>query len=261
MTQYQDDSERHDIERWLSSDNPSAKQNDIFRRRQEGTGEWLLKSPEYQAWCKGEKRTLFCQGIPGVGKTIMSSMVINDLDSMFPPAESDVGIAFLYCDYKTEKEQTPEHFMASLLAQLLRRLPSLPDFIRDVYRERKQDLPRPMDITAALRIVVKTYSRVFIVVDALDECKDANMTRIGLLDELFHLRDECGVALFATSRFHTKDVSSHFDGQPALEIRAHDSDIEKFLRGNMGLLREFIQKRPALQEEIRSAIIASAKGM
>jgi hypothetical protein len=188
----------------------------------------------------------------------MSSIVINDLDSMFPAGQSDIGVAFLYCDYKTEKEQTPEFFLASLLAQLLRRQPALLDIIRDVYRERKEDLPRLVDIQAALRIVVRTYSRVFIVVDALDECKDANMTRIGLL---FHLRDKCGAVLLASSRFHTKDVSSRFEGEPALEIRAHDSDIEKFLNGSMGLLREFVQKRPVLQEEIRSSIIASAKGM
>ncbi|TVY83735.1 Ankyrin repeat domain-containing protein [Lachnellula suecica] len=261
LTQHQDDAQRHDIEKWISSDKPSAKQNDIFRRRQEGTGEWLLESPEYRTWYKGEKQTLFCQGIPGAGKTIMSSIVINDLDSTFPAGQSDVGIAFLYCDYKTEKEQSPEFFMASLLSQLLRRQSSLPAFIRDLYQKEKEDLPRPQDIKSALRIVVKTCSRVFIVVDALDECKEADSTRTELLDELFYLRDECGAALFTTSRFHTKDVSSRFHGELGLDIRADDGDIEKFLRGNMGSLREFIQKRPTLQEDIRTAIIASAKGM
>ncbi|KAL7952757.1 hypothetical protein V8C34DRAFT_298649 [Trichoderma compactum] len=35
---------------------------DYIRRRQPGTGKWVLKSAEHQTWLKSDKQTLFCPG-------------------------------------------------------------------------------------------------------------------------------------------------------------------------------------------------------
>ena len=54
---------RRDIITWISPLNFSRKQNDIFARRQEGTGEWLLERDEFKNWREGTERTLWCPGI------------------------------------------------------------------------------------------------------------------------------------------------------------------------------------------------------
>ncbi len=56
-----------------------SKHSDFIRRQQPGTGQWFLASPEYQAWRDGDKQVLFCPGIPGVGKIIITAIIINNL--------------------------------------------------------------------------------------------------------------------------------------------------------------------------------------
>ncbi|RYO87951.1 hypothetical protein DL766_010235 [Monosporascus sp. MC13-8B] len=75
--------ERQIILDWITPIDYTPQQNDYFSRRQAGTGEWLLDSTEYQAWLKTDGQTLFCPGIPGAGKTILASVVIENIDGRF----------------------------------------------------------------------------------------------------------------------------------------------------------------------------------
>jgi hypothetical protein len=44
------------------------------------------------------------------------------------------------------------------------------------------------------------YSRIFIIIDALDECQVSGGCRAKFLSEIFGLQANCGLNLFATSR-------------------------------------------------------------
>jgi hypothetical protein len=79
LVRHQDNQEHRAILDWLTPVDYAHEQNDFISRRHEGTGQWLLDSVEYQAWLKTKKQTLFCPGIPGTGKTILTSIVVYDL--------------------------------------------------------------------------------------------------------------------------------------------------------------------------------------
>lgn len=64
---------------WLTRIDYYSQQNDFINRRQAETGQWLLDSEQFEAWEGTEERTLFCPGIPGAGKTILTSIVIDTL--------------------------------------------------------------------------------------------------------------------------------------------------------------------------------------
>jgi hypothetical protein len=81
---------------WLTPVNYGSQQSDYFGNRQEGTGQWFLESAEYREWLDADGKTLFCPGIPGAGKTILSSIVINDLHTRFSD-NPKIGIAYIYC--------------------------------------------------------------------------------------------------------------------------------------------------------------------
>ena len=57
------DQELQDILNWLSPLNFSAKQNDIFGRWHEGTGQWLLDNTVFKTWVNGNSKVLWCPGI------------------------------------------------------------------------------------------------------------------------------------------------------------------------------------------------------
>ena len=56
-------SEARQITRWLSPLNFSQTQDDLFRRRKEGTGQWFLESAAFQEWMSSNGGTLWCPGI------------------------------------------------------------------------------------------------------------------------------------------------------------------------------------------------------
>lgn len=99
LNQRQDDQEHRAIADWLTPIDYSTQQSDLIARRQEGTGQWLLDSNEYLGWLNQSKQTLFCPGIPGAGKTILTSIVVEQLCTKFEN-DATVGIAYLYCNFR-----------------------------------------------------------------------------------------------------------------------------------------------------------------
>jgi len=54
--------EGQEILDWLSPLNFWRKQKDTLERRQEGTGEWFIKHPEFRKWIEGDTQFLWCPG-------------------------------------------------------------------------------------------------------------------------------------------------------------------------------------------------------
>lgn len=78
----QDNLDHQKFLNWLTSVDYSSQQSDYLKRRQSGTGQWLLESRNFQNWLNSGKKTLFCPGIPGAGKTILSSVVADYVSSI-----------------------------------------------------------------------------------------------------------------------------------------------------------------------------------
>ncbi|KAM0264877.1 hypothetical protein ACHAQJ_000393 [Trichoderma viride] len=248
--------------KWITPVDYGPQHSDFLRRRQPGTGLWLLDSAEYQTWLVTEKQTLFCPGIPGAGKTILTSIVIDDVEAKFQ-ADPTTGIAYIYCNYRRHEEQRIEDLLASLLKQLVQRRTSLPDCVRNIYNKNAYKRTRPsLDETlTALHSVIKMYLRVFIIVDALDECQTVSGCRQRVLAELYNLQEKCGVNCYTTSRFIPEIVDHFKETSVSLEIRASTEDIERYVKSRMGQLPAFIQQRQELQKEITTKISEAIDGM
>ena len=55
-----------------------ATHADISSRRAKNTGQWFLDSPEYDSWrSRQSSGVMWCRGIPGAGKTVLSSLIID----------------------------------------------------------------------------------------------------------------------------------------------------------------------------------------
>ncbi|KAH7231109.1 hypothetical protein BKA59DRAFT_409338, partial [Fusarium tricinctum] len=257
----QHDQERVTILEWLTPIDYAPQQNDFISRRLTGTCQWLLDSAEYQAWLKTEKQTLFCPGIPGAGKTILTSSVVDDLCNKFQN-DATVGIAYLYCNFQRQDEQKIDDLLASLLKQLAQGQASFPGSLKDLYDRHKEKRTRPLEdeVLRALQSVAGLYSRVFIIVDALDECQASDGCRARFLAELFNLQTRHGTNIFATSRF-IPEIVGCFKGDITLEIRASSDDVERYLEGHMGQLPSFINQNRQFQEEIKSGISKAVDGM
>ena len=261
LNERQDDQERLAILDWLTPINYASQQNDFISRRQAETGLWLLDSTQYQDWLKTSKQTLFCQGIPGAGKTILTSIVIGDLCERFQ-GDTTTAITYIYFNFRQRDEQKVDVLLASMLRQLAHKQPSLPDSVKDLYKRHKDERTRPPldEISRALQSVAAVYARVFIVVDALDECQESDRCRSKFLKGLFNLQANTQANLFATSR-HRPDIEKEFERSVTLEIRANSEDVRRYLQDHISQLPSCVSKRPHLQRNITNKIVDAVDGM
>jgi hypothetical protein len=259
-----DDREHHEeneaILDWLTPVDYAPQQSDFIARRQKGTGQWLLESEKFQEWLT-KSETLFCPGIPGAGKTIFTSIVVDYLYSKFQN-DAKVGIAYIYCNFRRQQEQKPEDLLASLLKQLAQQKRSMPDIVKNLYKQHKDKRTRPSieEISKVLYSIVADYSKSFIIIDALDECQVANGSRKKLLSEILYLQTKIGISLFATSRF-VPEIIKNFEDCISLEILASDEDVQRYVDGHILQLPSFVLRSPDLQEEIKTEIPKTVKGM
>lgn len=244
---------------WLTPIDFSPQNNDYIKRRQPGTGQWILDSIEFQSWINMNNQTLFCPGIPGAGKTILASLVIDHLCRRYQ-SDPTIGIAYIYCNFRQQDDQTVEKLLANLLKQLSRDQSVLPSQVKDIHDQHRVRNTRPScdEIMKTLCSVASMYSKIFIVIDALDECSGSNGCRPYLLSEIFNFQARTEANILATSRF-VQAIEKEFEGCPKLEICASESDIRMYLNGQMPQL--FHSPSPALQQEIETEISRTADGM
>jgi Cdc6-like AAA superfamily ATPase len=204
---------------------------------------------------------LFCPGIPGAGKTILTSIVIDELTARFSD-DPTIGIAYIYCNFRQKDRQKAQDLLASLLKQLSEERSSLPESVKSLYdkHEKKRTRPSLDEISGTLQSVAAAYSRVFIIVDALDECQTSDGCRQSFLSSLFNFQEKCGANLFTTSR-HIASIEKEFEGNPILDIRASEEDVRRYLESHMFRLPGFVVRSIELQEEIKSNIVKAVDGM
>ena len=82
----------------------------------------MLDSVEFQDWVAGSGcSTLFCPAMPGAGRTIAASAVVQELMSRFGQ-DPDVGITHIYFDALRREQQRLKDVCLSLAEHLIQRL-------------------------------------------------------------------------------------------------------------------------------------------
>ncbi|KAM0265606.1 hypothetical protein ACHAQJ_000038 [Trichoderma viride] len=247
---------------WLTPIDYTPQQKDYISVRQPGTCHWFLGSREYWSWLQSDKQTLFCPGVPGAGKTIMSATVIDDLLYTRYKDDANVGIAYLYCDFRRQYEQKAQDLVANLLKQLAQKQITIPKCVQVLYEKYNGESRRPSldELSEALSSVSSLYSKVFIIVDALDECQMTDGCRTNFLSKIFGLQAERNANIFATSRF-IPEILEAFNQSACLEISAKDEDVQIYLDSHMIRLPSFVLRNPDLQNEIKATISNLSDGM
>ncbi len=115
------------------------------------------------------------------------------------------------------------------------------------------------DILQTFQEVLKPFSTVYLVLDALDECLEEVRSPLILQLKAF----SPSVRLLVTTRF-IDGILSEFRNDTTLEIRANSEDLKRYIgsriEGNSRLARQ-LQGKAALAQEICDGIIAKADGM
>lgn len=140
----------------------------------------------------------------------------------------------------------------------------VPDRIRGVYKShtKKGTRPSAREYLELLQEETGSFSKIFLVIDALDECRDVDGTRGLLMSEIKKLQPT--LRLLVTSRPHISDIERMFSDAMQLEVRANSDDVQKYIDGRIDRevrLKHHVDQDPTLRHEIIGAILAKVDGM
>jgi hypothetical protein len=244
---------------WVSPTDFPAQQHDIISRSQEDTGKWFLESPEFKGWLQGASMTLFCPGIPGAGKTMMAAIAIDYLGIL---AQADVGLAYVFCNYKSQVDQSLHSLLSAFLKQLVQSRADIADPVTKLYQHHSEKKSKPSEdeIFTALLTVCSNHSGVYFVIDALDECTDQDGTRSQLIRKLRELQLRKKVRILFTSRF-IPEIMEKFRLDPVLKVRASEEDVKRFIAGQIPRLPNCIRRDDELTRAVQSKIVEAIDGM
>ncbi|TFK67845.1 hypothetical protein BDN72DRAFT_770189 [Pluteus cervinus] len=200
---------------------------EAFNRTDKDTGKWLFNTKKFQDWSNGkpEVKGILVLGDPGVGKTCLVSLVIDHLQRTHGPS----WVTYLYLHHQEAEAQTPAKIVSSLLQQILSNYSTLPDIAIGLYDHLEQGPPQMEVLVATLLNLLKDkQTAFFLVLDALDECKESYQPKlITLLKQMLTAK----VQLLVTCRPTSADIKDLFDMPSCItqQMRATADDIQTFL--------------------------------
>ena len=147
--------------------------------------------------------------------------------------KEDIAVAGLYYDFLTQQEQTITNVMGAILKQLLSR-GDIPTDIREAFQEGKKEFGgrglRLVDLMAMLRTAIASLPRVFICIDALDECLPKHLLELlSLLRDI--VRESPTTRIFLTGRPPVReDVQRYITTAVVIPISPNTDDIRNYLK-------------------------------
>jgi len=182
--------------------------------------------------------------------------------------DSDIGVAFVYFNYKKQDAQSVKAILGTIIKQLTRQKACLPEVLREFYRAYFRNAERlsAEKLATQLSQLITTFARVYVVIDALDEFGDRK-TFLPIITGMGSASGNGSLKIFVTSR-RERDIAAHFAKcrTSTLEIEATkvDTDIEAFVRaevGKWGLETTDISFADGLRNEIIRALTSKSGGM
>ncbi|KAF4629930.1 hypothetical protein G7Y89_g8218 [Cudoniella acicularis] len=240
--------EQSKIMHWLSSANFWGKQVDLLNRAQRGTGRWIFEDKKFISWLTGHPRLLWCQGDAGAGKTILLAIIIDHLSSTMK--SKDIGIAWLYIDYREHDLQTMETLFTNLLVQLFKQRGEISkSMMKSLGFNWEGAKPTPAEYKSWLQEEIQKFDRTIVIIDALDELRNKELCK-QFINELQSLSRP--VHLLVTSRSGV-ELPFLLDDSIEIEIQPRKDDvilyIECRLRNSQQLWNHIIAD-PSLKELI-----------
>ncbi|KAH6916346.1 hypothetical protein BKA70DRAFT_1216542 [Coprinopsis sp. MPI-PUGE-AT-0042] len=235
--------------------------HDMLSKATEGTGMWLVKGDKFRVWLEpnGDIKIFWGSGIPGAGKTLLASIVIQYLEALCEEPDARVCVCYVYFRYSDHAEWTVRHILEILVMQTHQRHPECRALIEQTYARhlREKTDPPEAQLLSLLRRLNEGMPITFYVLDALDEAP--TKIQLAVVETLASLK----VKLFITSR-PLKTVEANFPEAHTFDIIAQDGDIDlhiaKGIKKNAEL-RRLLEVNPSLRDEVISTIKGNCGGM
>ncbi|KAJ6609563.1 ankyrin repeat-containing domain protein [Mycena sp. CBHHK59/15] len=255
------------LQKWLQfPPDMTEKQHATQELHKEGTGRWLLDGGQFVEW-QNYPGYLWIQGQSGTGKSVLSSAVIRKLfddQRLFVDLgkTKSSAVAYFYFDFRDEKKQSVDIALRRIVLQLSpQSLDPYGALDRQYMLSKGQALPTYRDLLKVLQELLVNIGHTYIVLDALDECKEADQMRLLELISTLRSWTESPLHLLVTSQ--SRDIfTKAFEGVACitLQLDTTQKDIEIFVASELKVNHKLKRWAPRT-DYITGKVVLRSNGM
>ncbi|KAJ5805509.1 G-protein beta WD- 40 repeats containing protein [Penicillium pulvis] len=234
--------------------------------------EWILQDPQYQSWRNGQEICLlWIKGGAGKGKTMMSIGLIDELSRI---QHDSTMVTYFFCQNADSELNTLESILKGLILRLVNQQIKLTESLRRRWDTKNDRFHDDEDVTSwrhlwniFLEMLDRcTASRIYIIVDALDECQDGGMVDFLKLIVRNGLGNPAKLKWLLTSRPLDSAERALLAGNDQVQVSLElNSDyvseaVKAYIAYKVDELSLYRKYGQALKSEVKTALSAKAEG-
>ncbi|KAF8465397.1 hypothetical protein BDZ91DRAFT_849422 [Kalaharituber pfeilii] len=263
--------ERQRLLKQISDYNHTTTFLDLHNVSHPPTGEWLYEMDQYKEWVQAHHSSLlWCHGIPGSGKSVLSTSVVKHLlDTCVEQSNSGSGktfIGYFFCNFSDCRSLKFEEIIRSLIKQMLSVFPGSTESEEYLVKffDQYNNIPSIHQWQELLIYTCSLHKRIYLILDGIDECHDDNQVQIlEFLNQILSI-PRC-IKIYLSSR---KEVYLSRNLTDALSVSLDNIKCRPEIKGyiDASLKKCLDNKRlrihdPAMIEEIKEALMGGVDGM
>ena len=173
-------------------------------------------------------------------------------------------IVYYYFDFSDTLKQSSDSLIRSLITQLSSQSTICPEALKSIYSQNLngQRQPTTEDLVVGLKHIVGSFQHVYVIIDALDECRDREQL-LPLIEAIIGWKLG-NLHMLATSR-QERDIEECVGPLASAQINLHSVQVNTDIHTH---LRERLQSDPKLKKwpakihgQIEAALMDGAHGM
>ncbi|PVH92326.1 hypothetical protein DM02DRAFT_605485 [Periconia macrospinosa] len=241
-------------------------------RRVDGTCEWLIQHPHYQAWfADADHPLLWISGGPGKGKTMLAIYITEVLQPVVDAADN--VLLYYFCSNRDKNRNTALTIMRGILHQWIDLHPHLAKDIKNSFEGTETSKYTISSFVSLWRVFLtllqqSTSSQVVCVLDGLDECEKESLRQ--LLEAVENYLSKSGekakprLKFIILSRPQPAVLESKLGQYQQIQLDTSDTeishDVERYIFAKVAELASEQNLPQEMVAQVRQTLLAGADG-
>jgi len=250
---------------WIEHTNPTSIHQQSCKNHEEHTCQWIHRVDQWNDWLQLQRRLIWIHGIPGAGKTVFASYLVQQTIEYCENLKNDrAACLYYYCSFRHGQEERRDEalpFLRWVVSQLCRRGKFVPADLVSLHDQ--NSAPSFQALKKAFQQLLAHVDVLYIILDAVDE-SSLRDSLLELIEDIVTQPSYGKIQLLVTSRRYM-DIEEVLRplSEPTLPISNSlvDADIRTYVENIIQRNKTFAKWSAKLRSDIIESLVQGAQGM